>query len=330
MPFMFRPRLAKYAYLLILMVAALATNSSAQIATDFRGQWVLRIGDRVFLVLDLTQNSDMTSHFSGSLIRLQHFSSSLGGSFSDIKGPVVRYPVVRSTLHESCLSFTTQNPADKSDEDNFQLCVTGQKTGSLKIDIPGFEPWPVIKEEKPIALATDWDGARTYWLDESDTPDADMQQIFDADQKDRQPSSGKINWDVVSKSDVARRDATAKLLAECKLHTGKDFERAANVFQHGGKPDDYLLAHTLAMVAVARGQGSAIWIAAASLDRYLQSVHQPQIYGTQFSTKPNEHTTQEPYNRTLIPDALRRFLSVPSQAAQEEQSKEYDKENSRH
>jgi hypothetical protein len=82
------------------------------------------------------------------------------------------------------------------------------------------------------------------------------------------------------------------------------------------------------MVAVATGQSSAIWIASATLDRYLNSIHQPQIYGTQFYTKLKEPATQEPYNRTLISDALRRQLSVPSQAEQEEQRKRYDGEPS--
>jgi hypothetical protein len=110
----------------------------------------------------------------------------------------------------------------------------------------------------------------------------------------------------------------------------RTFQRAAYVFQHGDTPDDYLLAHTLAMVAVARGQSGAVWIASATLDRYLNSIHQPQIYGTQFRTKPNEPATQEPYNRTLISDALRRQLRVPSQAVQEEQRKRYDAERPQH
>jgi len=62
--------------------------------------------------------------------------------------------------------------------------------------------------------------------------------------------------------------------------------------------------------------------------KHLNSIHQPQIYGTQFWTKPNEPTTQEPYNRSLISDALRRFLGVPSLAMQEEQRKQYDVERS--
>jgi hypothetical protein len=121
-----------------------------------------------------------------------------------------------------------------------------------------------------------------------------------------------------------------ELLARGKLHTGNDFERAAFVFQHGETPDDYLLAHTLAMVAVARGDGSAIWIAAATLDRYLQSVNRPQIYGTQFKFKSGGHVTQNSYDRQLIPDALRRDLGVPSLAAQQSQRERYEEQIHNH
>ncbi len=47
------------------------------------------------------------------------------------------------------------------------------------------------------------------------------------------------------------------------------------------RPDDYLLAHTLAMIAVAKGDEGSLWIGTATLDRYLQSVGKPQI------TEPN-------------------------------------------
>jgi hypothetical protein len=56
--------------------------------------------------------------------------------------------------------------------------------------------------------------------------------------------------------------------------------------------------------------------------------HQPQIYGTQFFTPQNGPVTQEPYNRNLVSDALRRQLGVPSQAVQDEQRKQYEKERS--
>ena len=317
---------SKSPFLLILLMAMLGSDAVAQKSPDFAGEWVLTLGKRIFLAVSLTRDPGGT-RFSGSMLRPQHFSSENGGSFSGIKGPAIRYPIVRSTVRQNCLSLTTQNSSDKSDEDIFELCITGE-TGSLRIDSPGTASWPVTKQPGPTTIATDWDSARTYFLDDSDVANSEMQRIFQADQKDRQPGIGKIDWAAVTKSDTARRTATARLLAERKLHTGEDFERASFVFQHGDSPDDYLLAHTLAILAVARGQASAMWIAAATLDRYLQSINKPQIYGTQFLTKPKQATTQEPYNRGLVSDAVRRSLGVPSQAEQEEQRKRYDAESS--
>ena len=80
-----------------------------------------------------------------------------------------------------------------------------------------------------------------------------------------------------------------------------------------------MLAHTLAMVAVANGDASALWIATATLDRYLQSIGKSQVYGTQFTFGERQPATQEPYSRELISDALRRQLGVPSLADQQKQ-----------
>jgi|GEM_PF-3816152 len=55
-------------------------------------------------------------------------------------------------------------------------------------------------------------------------------------------------------------------------------------------------------------------IAAATLDRYLQSIGQKRIYGTRFGRKGNAPITQEPHDRALIPGSLRTALCVPVQA----------------
>jgi hypothetical protein len=153
---------------------------------------------------------------------------------------------------------------------------------------------------------------------------ADMKAIYDADQSAR--AGDNVDWKLVAPQDVKRREQTNALLAAGALHTGRDYRYAAFIYQHGDLPDDYLLAHTLAMVAMSKGDHDAVWIATATLDRYLQTVKQKQIYGTQFSMsyKPPSPTTQEPYDRRLIPDALRVELHVPTLAAQERQRAEME------
>jgi hypothetical protein len=180
-------------------------------------------------------------------------------------------------------------------------------------------------------VSTEWERNRAYTVGDFDIPNAQMKAIFDEDQRVRQPGE-KIDWSVVGKTDAERREQTRKLLADGALHTGKDFEEAAFVFQHGDQPDDYLLAHTLAMVAVSKGDPTAIWIAAATLDRYLENIKQKQIFGTQYSSSTpsgSQETTwtQEPYDRRLISDALREQLGVPRQALQTRQLQAYQRGN---
>lgn len=63
---------------------------------------------------------------------------------------------------------------------------------------------------------------------------------------------------------------------------GRDFRYASFIFQHGQTSDDYLLAHVLAVEAVVHGNTVSKWIAAATLDRYLQEIGQKQVFGTQY------------------------------------------------
>jgi len=155
-----------------------------------------------------------------------------------------------------------------------------------------------------------------------------MKRIFDEDQAARQIPThfSKAQGIALYQGDAARRVEVHKLLDAGDLHTGEDFEEAAFIFQHGDSADDYLLAHTLATLAVAKGRDSAVWIMTATLDRYLHKIGQPQIYGTQFAPQPGGDWTQEPYNRTLVSDDLLKQLGVRSRADQEKQLEAFKKQ----
>jgi hypothetical protein len=309
-----------------LLALCLLGSTAAQQHVDFSGSWALKIGDRVLFLITLEPAPGSFGQFTGKVVHPLHVNAT-DDRFDGISGPTTHYAIVRGNVKENCFTFVTKNPRDASDEDNYQICVTGNGTATLSVpDAPGLGPWPLTKVTSTAAVATNWDSCRSYFQDDTDVSNPEMKKIFDADQGDRQLPNGKIDWAVVDKSDAERRVATRKLLAEDKLHTGEDFSRAAFVFQHGESPDDFLLAHTLAMIAVSKGKHDALWIATATLDRYLNSIKQPQIFGTQFHLQ--NPTTQEPYNRMLISDALRRQLGVPSLAAQEQQRKKYDEESS--
>jgi hypothetical protein len=151
---------------------------------------------------------------------------------------------------------------------------------------------------------------------------AEIKSLYDADQGDRtmMESSGSGSWlpqDMmkIAERDVERRKRTRQLLDDGSLKSADDYYHAAMVMQHGDKPDDFLLANILANASVKLGREKSAWLAAASLDRYLMKIGQPQIFGTQFnSAKPSDPSTwtNEPYNKTLVSDTLRKIYLQPT------------------
>lgn len=145
---------------------------------------------------------------------------------------------------------------------------------------------------------------------------AEMTAIFEADQAARK--APKIDWAKLAVEDEQRRLRTQSLLDAGELRGGDDYYHAAFVFQHGDLPEDCLKAHALAVIAAARGKPEAAWIAAATLDRYLQRIGQPQIYGTQYRRpEGGGEWTQAPYRTDLLSDAVREATGVPPIERQE-------------
>lgn len=133
-----------------------------------------------------------------------------------------------------------------------------------------------------------------------------MRKIYEEDQEDRSDETG----------DAKRREQVRQLISEGKVQSGEDYYYAAFIFQHGQKPSDYLYAHVLAVTAVNKGLHNAIWLSAATLDRYLHSIQQPQVFGTQFGSLTDSRDDQEPYDRGIVSDALREQWCVAPEATQ--------------
>ena len=133
-----------------------------------------------------------------------------------------------------------------------------------------------------------------------------MRKIYEEDQKNRNDEAG----------DARRRQQVRELIREQKVQSGEDYYYAAFIFQHGPKPSDYLYAHVLAVTAVNKGIHNAMWLSAATLDRYLQSIRQSQVFGTQFGSLYSNRDNQEPYDRKIVSDALREQWCVAPEAAQ--------------
>ena len=140
-----------------------------------------------------------------------------------------------------------------------------------------------------------------------------LNAMFNADQKARQDN----HLDLLESMADAERLAEAKaMLDRGEIRSGADYFRAAFIFHHSREADDMLKAHVLATAALAQGHQDAAWIAAASLDRYLQATERPQIYGTQF-VQTGAETTRGAFDPDFMPDSLRGDTRVPPLAEQQ-------------
>jgi hypothetical protein len=111
----------------------------------------------------------------------------------------------------------------------------------------------------------------------------ELARLYEEDQADRSPAGGKaIDWKRVTERDKTREDRVKKLYTADGLRTEADCYHAAMVLQHADRPEDYLLAHELCVVAVGKGEKRARWLAAASEDRFLMAIGRPQRFATQF------------------------------------------------
>jgi hypothetical protein len=144
------------------------------------------------------------------------------------------------------------------------------------------------------------------------TDNAALTKLFTTDQSARQEKN--IDWPKLRIEDDQREVELHQMLENGQVRTANDYFHAALIFQHGKRHEDYLLAHVLAVNAVSLGSQYARWLAAATLDRYLLSLSQPQIYGTQFEPTAGKSNawSQQTINPSLISDSMRTAACVIS------------------
>jgi hypothetical protein len=158
-------------------------------------------------------------------------------------------------------------------------------------------------------------------------PPPTVHQVFVEDQTDQPQHTPRTDPspEVLKAFDdraAARRASLHAMLSRGEITSGSDLYEAAFVFQHGETAPDYLLAHVLALDALAKGFDRAKWLSVATLDRYLQLMGQPQIFGTQFPFDPRlphpitnggrfSGRTQSPFDDTFLPAYIRGDFCVP-------------------
>lgn len=303
-------------FLSSLLIAA----SAAMFGTS--GTWDLKTGGQTLFRIEIKEEPNGTT---ATWERPEHFQTD-GTSFSRVSGPAVRRQTRNVRLIGSDIEIVFDDATRGSTPTILRLHPIDADHAEMSFKGAPFEPFPLVKAQGAPSSLGPWDSSRSYVPTIDRPTNAEMTAIFVADQADRQ--NANIDWSVIEPADDKRRDRTKQLLDTDGLQSGNDYYHAAFVFQHGNEANDYLVAHLLAMIAVARGRPDALWIASATLDRYLQAIDKPQILGTQYTMPDGSPATQEPYDRALISDPMRKALHVPSLEEQEKRRREYGAEAS--
>jgi hypothetical protein len=298
--------------LVALLALAACSGRPPQDAT-FAGTWVMTVDGRPLMVLTLASEP---GRFTGTLAHPRAITSD-GRSFSGLSQDTEIETLTAAPPVNGVLGLVAVKASDPKDTTEFEFSVDASGKARLKPTGAPIEPWTLVRHAGPDEpqVWNGWDGQRSYVIDEPYVaPNPTMADIYKADQAVRQSmESFTANAAQIEKDDEARRQQVRALLEKGELRAAEDFRVAAMVFQHGREPRDFLFAHTLALVALAKGDRRASWIASASLDRYLQSTGRPQIVGTGFGP---DGSSQGSFDRDLISDAIRRELNVPALADQ--------------
>ncbi len=285
------------------------------------GKWAVRADGQTVVIIDVSENNGVLTAVKFTpqkgYINQSHTAVDMSG------------PVKATTVHEVKRRFDSVEFAPRADPTDINVLTLVEPdlmTFGYK-SVPSFQPILFTRARDGEQVALDWSAQTDWMLDERWPDNAEVARLFNNDQAIRADGS-KVDWEVARLEDANRRVAVQKLLDEGRLRSGTDFYHAAFIFQHGREPSDFLKAHGLAVIAAARGRRDATWIAAATLDRYLQNVGQKQIYGTQYRMVPNEPVTQEPYDRATLSDAMRAASGVPDLAEQEKRREEMEANDS--
>ena len=297
----------------VLAVGMLVSGAAFAADAGMAGTWAFKSRGRIVMLLRLQDGS-------GVLRRPRRASFAGGEAVSGIELPVISVPLQVTSAGPGALRIREPDPSNPGAVDVLDFRQTGPDRAALTIEGAPIAALPFVRVNSEASV--DPEVGRPA---PAEPDNAEMTRIFDADQAARQGDFLSIDWKTVSKADADRRAQVRDLIQRGELQSANDFVHASFIFQHGDTADDFLFAHTLALIALGKGSDQALWIAAATLDRYLQKIGQPQIYGTQFRVQPDKSFTQAPYDRSLISDQLRAVLGVPDQAAQQTQRKAYGK-----
>ena len=116
----------------------------------------------------------------------------------------------------------------------------------------------------------------------------ELQALVKADQDDRDDWQGKSpdEMNEVVKRDEVRRKRVGEIFGEGCFSKHEDYAAAALVYQHGDNPDHFFQTYIWSKRGVDLGDSKQKRMMVLGIDRYLVTVGQKQLFGSQ-ATKPN-------------------------------------------
>lgn len=307
----------------VTLLSLICATAEARTADGFEGKWVWQVEGRPVFLLSFASSTGEGATLTrpGSIQLGEH------GGLRRVSGPI-RTEVLESELEIDALRLIGEPLGAPAPRREYLVRLIDDNRLEFRFGVSPQAPAVILyRPHDPTVILTDWGGDRIYGPTVSATPQPPnpaLAALFNADQAAR-AGGPNIDWSIVNVEDRTRREETRRLLEAGQVASADDFYHAAFIFQHGDVADDYLLAHALAVTAIAKGRADAAWIAAASLDRYLQNIGRAQIYGTQFQIPSDDRpVTQGDYNRDLLPDSARIAVGVPDRSGQEEQKQRYE------
>ena len=150
---------------------------------------------------------------------------------------------------------------------------------------------------------------------------AELERLYQADQDDRE---GGVRGEALQERDTARRQRVGELLAADLIVTPDARYHAEMLSTPSPAARDLLKAHALASAAAFAGHQKARWLAAASLDRFLEYTKQGQFFGTQFERDEAGRWQPGSVDDALVP-SLRQSYELPSQEEQQRRADSFNR-----
>ena len=180
----------------------------------FAGLWVVHLGKRVLLTLELHGNGD---RLEGSLERPAHMAAEGNTIFSNLLGGTRRDRLQDLSAGPGEVQFRVTDLTDNAVITKYALRIDGNAASLSEADGPPGTPLHLQRASRPVAISTDWQPNRTYSFGDTDTDSSVMKALYDEDQRVR-----------ISSVQEAHRSACTAPAAECGKNGYRPGDDASN------------------------------------------------------------------------------------------------------